>query len=585
MNADAQQVVFTNKARCRDCYRCLRFCPVKAIRMQDGQAFVVAERCIACGMCIRQCPQGAKSFRNDLELAARLLASNHPVAASIAPSFVALFQDWQRKRLPSALRKLGFAHVAETAVGAYHVAAQMAELIHSHPQSHHICTACPAVVSYVENYVPQAQSLLTPLVSPMIAHARIIKQALGPDARVIFIGPCVAKKAEAQRPQNAGAVDCVLTFQELMDWFGRQDIRLESLEESDFDDSPAGQARLFPLEGGSVRTACLTADLLSSDIVCVSGFENIKEAIGSLQDQPRPIVIEPLMCPQGCVNGPAIASRGNVYDRRLDVLHYAQANQGAAAPAQPEPPMGAVFAGHPDVEPPVTEEQIRLVLEKTGKARPEEQLNCGACGYLSCRDKAIAVFRGMAEPEMCIPHVKRLAQQRTDRIIETSPNGIVILDQRLQIMHMNGAFRRFFMTTDALLGKPISYLMDPDQFERVAAGEDVIETIVRHEAYNLTCHQIMYSLRDESQYVGIFVNITKSQASERKLDQLREQTIMQARELLQHQLGMAQSIATFLGESSAKGEQLVQNLLRQAAEDTEEPDAGKNRTWHMPTPK
>jgi PAS domain S-box-containing protein len=582
------QVVFTNKAQCRDCYRCLRVCPVKAIRIHNGQAVVEASRCISCGTCIRECPQGAKSFRNDLECATRLLSEGGGVAASVAPSFVAVFSEWERRRLPSALRKLGFSYVGETAIGAFPVARETAAVAAARGSQPTICTACPACVSYVERYQPEMVDLLAPVVSPMLAHAKHIKDKLGANTKVIFIGPCVAKKAEADRPENAGLVDCVITFAELAQWLEREGISLSALEESAFDEEPEGDARLFPIEGGSVRTADLSTDLLARDVVSVSGFEEFKQALDNAASSDAPILIEPLFCPQGCINGPAITCDDNVYERRRDVLSYSEENQGREPGPETPADLTARFSDQRvDRGEQPSEEAIRSVLEKTGKSKPEDQLNCGACGYPSCRDKAIAVLRGMAEAEMCIPYMRRLAEQRTDKIIESSPNGIVILDERLNIIHMNPAFRRFFMCSEAVLGKKISYLMDPDPWERLAAGdEELIETTVRHERYNLVTHEILYPMREERQYVGIFVNITNSQANERQLGELRQQTVKQARELLEHQIRMAQQMAQALGESTAQGERLVDNLLHLAGEDANTPrEDGSGLPWDTSTSK
>jgi iron only hydrogenase large subunit-like protein/uncharacterized Fe-S cluster-containing protein len=576
----ARQVVFTNKARCRDCYRCVRVCPVKAIQMHEGQAYVVDGRCIRCGTCVRECPQGAKSYRNDLEQAKRLLAPGAVVAASVAPSFVAAFPDFQRRCLASALRQLGFAYVGETAVGAYHVAAQTAAVVAARPERHHVCTSCPAVVRYVELYRPELIPALTPVVSPMIAHAKHIRRRLSGDVRVIFIGPCVAKKAEAERPEYAGLVDCVLTFAELREWLEQEQIDLSACEESHFDESPEGEARLFPIEGGSVRTSGWTTDLLAGDVVAASGFEEVRTALDGLTMPDTPNIVEPLFCLQGCTNGPAMLDDRNILARRGDVLGYAAANPGKTPDGQFHGDLTTQFKPAPiAAETPVTEEQIRHVLEITGKSREEDQLNCGACGYANCREKAIAVIRGMAEPEMCIPHMKRLAEQRVDRIIETSPNGIVIVDEHLHILHMNPAFRKFFFCSDAVYGQPISYLMDPEPFVRLASGQETsIEMIAEHERYNLICHQILYSLVEERQHVGIFVNITGSRANQRKLDELRGQTVLQARELLDHQIQMAEQLAKFLGESTAKGENLVEKLML-LTEENNEAAVKQGNTW------
>lgn len=576
----ARQVVFTNKARCRDCYRCVRVCPVKAIQMRQGQAYVVDARCIRCGTCVRECPQGAKSYRNDLELAKRLFAADVKVAASVAPSFVAAFPDFQRHRVASALRQLGFAYVGETAVGAYHVAARTAAIVAARPERQHVCTSCPAVVRYVEVYRPNLISALTPVVSPMIAHAKHIRRKLSGEVRVVFIGPCVAKKAEAERPEHAGVVDCVLTFAELREWLDQEHIDLTACEESAFDEAPEGEARLFPIEGGSVRTSGWTTDLLAGDVVAASGFDEVQTALDGLMMPDTPHIIEPLFCLQGCTNGPAMLEDRNILARRGDVLTYAAAHPGSPPDSQFRGDLAARF--QPALIPadvPITEEQIRHVLEITGKSREEDQLNCGACGYANCREKAVAVLRGMAEPEMCMPHMKRLAEQRVDRIIETSPNGIVILDEHLHILHMNPAFRKFFLCSESIHGQPISYLMDPEPFVRLASGQDtLVETIVEHQRYNLVCHEIVYPLAEERQLVGIFVNITGSRTNQQKLDQLRAQTVLQARELLDHQIQMAEQLAKFLGESTAKGENLVEKLML-ITEEGKDPNVGQGNRW------
>jgi len=225
-NSLTRQIVFTLTARCRDCYRCLRSCPVKAIRMERGQAYVDEKRCIACGTCIRECPQQAKSFRHDIDIAQKLIDGGHVVAASIAPSFSAVFNKWQRSRLASALRALGFRYVGQTSSGAYQVSAHAARLVRQDGSKPFIGTACPALVNYIEKYEPQLVGNLIPIASPMVAHARMLKEKLGTEAKVIFIGPCVAKKSELLRPENNGVVDCVLTFGELLMWFNQKGIDL-----------------------------------------------------------------------------------------------------------------------------------------------------------------------------------------------------------------------------------------------------------------------------------------------------------------------------------------------------------------------
>ena len=565
------QIIFTDRARCRDCYRCLRVCPVKAIRVRGGQAFVEERLCIACGRCVRECPQGAKNYRNDIERAIETVREGGAkCAVTLAPSFAGLWPDWGRKRLPSALRKMGFAYVAETAVGAYPVALSCKEWALAHPKKANFATACPVVVNYVESYRPDLVSRLIPYASPMIAHARSLKRRLGPEWKVVFIGPCLAKKYEAQKELVNRSVDVVLTFEELKSWMEREKIDLAHCEESLFDESPDLQSRLFAMSGGLMKTASWGSEGFDVERIAVSGYEELKELFNDIEQRDRPIFVEPLFCSQGCLNGPGLPKKdaGSSITRRQALLEYTKESipQGKRVELLPED-LQTEYRPHPIESEEIPEMKIRETLEKTGKGRPEDQLNCGACGYDSCRDKAIAVIRGLAEPEMCIPAMRRLAERRTDRIIETSPNGLVILDEHLSILSMNEAFRHFFMCSDAVLGKPISYLMDPEPFENLASGiADKVEATVSHKSYSLICHEILYALPEAKQYVGIFVDITRAQTSQKKLEEIKTQAVVQAKELLEHQTRMAEKIAQFLGESTAQGEDLVRKLLQIAGD-------------------
>lgn len=574
-----ESVVYTNKARCRDCYRCVRVCPVKAIRMREGQAFVVAEACVSCGTCIRECPQGAKVFHRDVERVEAMLATPGITVASVAPSFAAFYSEAEARRLPSLLRGLGFARVAETAVGALAVARETARWAAARPGQVSIASSCPAVVRYIECYQPGQLDRLAPVASPMVAHARHLKRKYGAGTKVVFIGPCVAKKWEAGQADDGRSVDAVLTFQELGEWLVRRGLSLAAAEESAFDEEPGGEARLFSLVGGSLRTAGLPSDLLDGQRLSVSGIGELEEAL-SLDHPGAGLLVEPLFCRQGCINGPAACGTRSLFERRAALLAYAAARPGGAGePAGGDVAISRVPRADGVARGLVTEAALLAELERTGKANPENQLNCGACGYASCRDKARAVLTGMAEREMCIPDMRRRAEMRTDRIMETSPNGIVILDEHLAVITMNPAFRRTFMCSGAVCGKRISYLMDPHPFERLASGEqDLIEGVVAHERYGLVCHQILYALREDRHYVGIFVTITPNRASQERLSQLQTRTMQQAQQLLEHQVAMAQQIARLLGDSAAKGELLVENLRQLGREEPQRATPGGEHT-------
>lgn len=557
---EQHNTVYTVTANCQDCYRCVRVCPVKAISVREGQACIEDELCIKCGTCVRECPQHAKTIRSSLVAVKELLSSGRIVAASVAPSFAAVFDGGCAARLPSALRQLGFGYVSETAEGALLVTEETLK----NTDRGSICTSCPAVVNFIEKYRPEFVDRLSPVVSPMIAHGRLLKKRLGEETAVVFIGPCAAKKREAQRPENTGAVDAVLTFSELQGWLAEENIDLAACPEGRFEScGDLRKARLFPLQGGLLKTGGIECDGTNADIVHISGAHDIMSLLAIPKDKWSFAVVEPLFCTGGCINGPGIALDKNIFLRKQDVISYAASAErevGADIDRTVLSETGFRIDRISLISDAVSEEKIMQVLESQGKLDPELRLNCGACGYESCRDNAIAVARGLAEPEMCIPYMRRLAQQRTDRIIETSPNGVVILDSELTIIHMNPAFQRMFMCTNAILGRRISYLVDADGFEKLASG-----SVSQYEAiksrYGIKYHEQLYKLSAEKQYVGLYTDVTKIRFDNNQIDLIKKQTVEQAKELLDHQIRFSQEMAHFLGKSTARSEELVTRLM------------------------
>jgi PAS domain-containing protein len=301
-------------------------------------------------------------------------------------------------------------------------------------------------------------------------------------------------------------------------------------------------------------------------LVFVSGFQEMKDVLDAADKGLTPCIVEPLFCAHGCVNGPGVSKVGNLFERRARIIRYAQENPGVAPGNALSIDLQTVFGAHPALRVSADEQEVLAVLDKAGKARKEDQLNCGACGYASCRDQAAAVVQGMAEVEMCIPYMRRLAEQRSDRIMETSPNGIVVLDADLNILNVNPAFLKMFRVAGTCLGKSISHLIDPEPFDRVKSGQvDTADDIRLHKLQGVIARGIVYGLRAEKQYVGIFINITADHLNAERLQKVKDETAVQARELHEHQIEMARQFANFLGEYTAKGEQLV-NKLMQAVE-------------------
>ena len=557
---NTSEILKTSKARCRDCYRCVRACPVKAIGVKDNQAYIDPQKCILCGTCVRECPQKAKIYKDDVEKAKELVSKNK-VIASIAPSFSGVYSDGNSAKIPEALRKLGFYKVEETSIGADASAKRSREKIDNN-ECGGVCSACPAIVSYVEKYMSDHIDMLTSVVSPMIAHAKIIK-AQHNGAKVVFIGPCIAKKGEAIQEKYKGLVDAVLTFDELNRWLEDGGIKLEEVPEGTFDGVGVTRAaKLFALPGGMLETAGYQGQSINTAYVHTSGAENVKMVLDAAVKSKEMQVLEPLFCPGGCIGGPGITSSLNIFERKAAIMRYAQKNKtcGNVVDKVPQVNLDTQFAYEYIEQEDISEQQIFDCYEATGKLNKDMRLDCGACGYLNCRENAIAMIRGMAEPEMCLPYMRRLAEKRTDKIIESSPNGIVILDEDFSIMSMNSSFKDFFSCTDSLIGRQISYLCDDKDYREIVSGKvKKKESVIK--CYGREFQQLTYYLPDGNQYVGIYVDISAVRLNEVKLEAMRTKTLEQVQKLLNHQVEMAQQMTKFLGESTAKSEALLEGLL------------------------
>ena len=413
-------IITTIKQNCRRCYTCVRDCPAEAIRIEDGQAFVVDERCIACGNCTLVCSQNAKAYLSGLERASWLLEEDAPVAALLAPSFPAGFSA-PAGQLVGAFKAAGFDYVVEVAQGADLVSRAYADYLDENPTGVHIATACPAVAEYVRKYHPGLVDRLVPIVSPMIATALAVKELYGEHVRCVFVGPCVAKKAEARDPLLEPVIDEVLTLQEAHRLLAARGADPAKAAEAAWDEPAAGRARVFPLPGGLLESAGMDRGMLDPDVLVVAGHDETVEVLGSLAeaDTGQTLLVEALMC-RGCYCGPGISSSEPGLLRKRRVGEYVaecrrREAEAAALPAAEEDEDERLAAAFPSLElrrvytpddqrlTEPTEEEIREILARTNKFYPEDELNCGACGYPTCRAKAVAVHCGMAEDAMCLP--------------------------------------------------------------------------------------------------------------------------------------------------------------------------------------
>lgn len=422
--------VRTVKERCRICYTCVRECPAKAIRIANGQAEVIAERCIGCGNCVRVCSQKAKEVLDSKPEVRELLKSDYKTAAILAPSFPAEFTDISHNRLIGMIRKLGFDYVNEVGFGADLVADKYRQLLaQSDPNCRYIATSCPAIIAYVERYHPDLVKHLAPIVSPMVATAKMLHKLHGDELKIVFIGPCIAKKGEIVSINMVSEVDESLTFVELRDIFKAESISPENSEDSVFDEPFAGLGAIFPISRGLFQSANIEEDLVTGQIVAVEGGRFV-EAFEEFESGDMKVrLLEVLAC-NGCIMGPGVSNEKPLFSRRSSVSNYVQEKMKNLDTAKWKEnvkrfanlDLSRKFAAY-DQRIKVTGDGIEQILRQMGKMSPADELNCGACGYSTCRQHATAIWKGQAESEMCLPYVIEQLHKNIDDLA-TSNNQL-----------------------------------------------------------------------------------------------------------------------------------------------------------------
>lgn len=539
-------------AKCKDCTKCLRECPVKAITIENHQAKIIEEKCILCGRCTFVCPQNAKSVHSELDKVYELLRGNEKVVASVAPSFIGTFNLSSFSPMRKALKELGFYDSEETAVGANLVTKEYVRLLETKKYKNFITSACPAINKMIQIYYPSALKYLAPVNSPMVAHAKILKEKY-PDAKVVFIGPCIAKKREAKESEE---VDAVLTFEEFNEMLEKANVVFEDITE-DKDKDNFNRSKYYPISRGIIKSFNKLPD--GYEYIALDGVARSFEVLEDI-DYFSGLFIEVNCCEYACINGPcSIKKQGGAIKKNEEVRSYANAEIDKIKQQKPEIKIDKVeisekreFIGNNQKFP--TNKEIQGILAKTGIFKTSDELNCGACGYNTCREKAIAVYNGFAEVDMCLPYMRTRAESMSYEIIQNSPNGIIVMDNDYVLLDYNKAVENILGIEylDAK-GKYAYDCFDADEFVLAKNGDKgTIKKRIKITKTNKYADMTIVVLKEQKIIFGIYKDVTEEVNYNQNLEKVRKDTLETTDEVIKKQMRVAQEIASLLGETTAE---------------------------------
>ncbi len=561
---DHSYPIFTVQVECQDCYKCVRECPVKAIKVTDGHASVIPELCTACGHCVVICPVKAKKIRDDLSRVNLLLKQKKKVYASLAPSWITEFSDVSKSQMISSLKKLGFAGVSETALGAQEVTAGVNNLLENSDNGLYISSACPSVVEFISKHLPHYKKNISPILSPLLAHTKLLKKEFGNDINVVFFGPCIAKKIEADRYPEY--LNLSLTFPELNQLLERNNISLAETprNEEDFVPYAAEEGNLYPIDGGMIKTMNIEENNSNIETLAISGLEHIKYYLEGFdgQEVDRKIFIEALACKGGCINGPCRSNKTlGLKDRLIIKDNFSNSliinrNNSVEVTEYLRVPTTIEFAFQPD-------DKIKRALAKIGKTNPSDELNCGGCGYDTCREFAVALLNGKAESAMCVSLMRKKALNKANAILRCMPSAAVLVDSNMRIIECNKHFAEMFgedtlalyEVLPSLKGAYLDRVVPFANLFKIAmrTGEDLFRQNLR--AGEKLLHLTLFTIEPQQVIGGIIQDATE-------IEMKREEIAKKANDILRKNLNTVQGVAKLLGEHMADTEILLRSIAK-----------------------
>ena len=540
---------------CKNCYKCIRNCPVKAISFFENKASILHDACILCGKCYLVCPQGVKVVRDDVKRVLALLIKKEKVVISLAPSFLNSFENISFKQIQEAAKKCGFFEVEETAIGATIVKNAYDEMVNKNEQSIIISSCCPSINLLISKHFPDCVPYLAPVLTPMLTHAKYIKARYGEETKVVFVGPCIAKKHEAD--ENKNLVEAAISFDDLNMIFSKFDIELKEDLQTYVDHS---KARFFPTCGGIIKT--MKQDNPKYKYLSIDGVENAMRALSDIKHgNIDHCFIEMSACPGSCVNGPLI---GNFHRSVLKGYYMVEKSAGKKDFCLTDEEIDIAHQYEPSnlKESIPSEEEINRVLIATGKPTIADRLDCGSCGYPSCRDKAIAIIQGKAVKEMCLPELIKRANSFSDRLVKTFHEGLIVVDSDLKIKLINRYMADLVgvKKISDVIGKDVSFILDPAYFIKTFEDKKNFHQVILMGEYNTYIDLSIFYDEDSNVLIGAYKNVTKEIIEEKEQQEKINKTIQLADEILLKNMKSVQEIASLLGETTASTKVALKNI-------------------------
>lgn len=548
------------KSNCKNCYKCIRHCPVKSIRFSGNQAYIIGNECILCGQCFVVCPQDAKQIVDETEKVKMFIQSGETVIVSLAPSFIANYEGVGIGAMREALKQLGFFDAEETAIGATIVKKEYDRLVNEENQDIIISSSCHSVNLLIQKHYPKELPFLANVVSPMQAHCMSIKKR-HPNAKTVFIGPCVAKKDEASYYE--GIVDGVLTFDELTRWLIEENIQLKKEMDSDKN----SQARFFPTAGGILKT--MSMDNPNYTYITLDGVENCIAALKDIENgKIHRCFIEMSACVGSCIGGPVMEKfhRSPVNDY-MAVSHYAGNEDFNIEQPNPLALEKTFTVIERKLQMPY-ESEITDILRQMGKTKPEDELNCGSCGYNTCRDKAIAIYQGKSEISMCLPYLKEKAESFSDNIVRNTPNGLIVLNEKLEVQQINRSAMKIINVRSAsdVLGEQVVRILSPKDFlEVLTKGVNIHNKSVYLAEYEKYVEQTIIYDKGYHLLICILRDVTEEETIREQKESISRQTVEIADKVVDKQMRIVQEIASLLGETAAETKIVLSKLKESIA--------------------